>query len=157
MATGGTIGLAFVDIVGETSRTEQQVERDMSRVVAQVGEAIRPVDITAAVENGTEQDLTRQINADIRAVSAAAVAVRVDARLSQDARDRISAQLRETTAQLRATRSELEIRVAERPIVESTVEAVVEAAHVAEAARSEERRVGKECRCRRAPDAGRET
>jgi len=134
MATGGTIGLAFVDIVGDTSRTEQQVERDMSRVVAQVGEAIRPVDITAAVENGTEQDLTRQINADIRAVSAAADAVRVDARLSQDARDRIRAQLRETTAQLRASRSELEIRVAERPIVESTVEAVVEAAHVAEAA-----------------------
>lgn len=133
MATGGTIGLAFVDIVGDTSRTEQQVERDMSHVIASVGQVLRPVDITAAVENGTEQDLTRQINADLRAVSAAADAIQVDARLSPDARQRLQANLRRTTNELRAARSELEIRVAERPIVESTVEAVVEAVHVAEA------------------------
>lgn len=133
MAGGGTIGLAFVDIVGDTSRTERQVERDMSRVVAQVGEAIRPVDITAAVDAGTESDLTRQINADIRAVSAAADAVRVDARLSDDARARLQRQLRRTTEQLRSARSELEVRVAERPVVESTVDAVQTAVRVAEA------------------------
>jgi hypothetical protein len=30
------IGLAFVDIVGDTSRTADQVERDMNRVLTEV-------------------------------------------------------------------------------------------------------------------------
>lgn len=129
----GEIGLAFVDIVGDTSRTEQQVQRDMSRVIAVVGDSLNAVEVQAAVDAGTEQDLTRSINADIRAVTAAAQSVEVRADLSPETRADLRRQLRETAAALRASRSEIEVRVANRPIVESTVEAVVEAVAVAEA------------------------
>lgn len=127
------IGLAFVDVLGDTSRAAPQIERDMGRVLATVSDAIQPVEIQAAVEAGTEADLTREINRDLRAVSAAADAVQVNASLDPDTRARLRAQLRETAASLRAARSEIQLRVDERPVVESTVAAVEEAVHVAEA------------------------
>ena len=65
------IGLAFVDIVGDTSRTAEQVERDMNRVLAVVEDEISPVEVQAAVDRGAERELTQELNRDLRAVSAA--------------------------------------------------------------------------------------
>jgi len=105
----------------------------MNRALAVVSDEIDPVTIQSAVENGTEADLRREFNADIRAINAAIDRVRVRADLDPDTRQTLTRQLRETAAQLRASRSELEVRVAERPVVESTVEAVTTAVRVAEA------------------------
>jgi phage-related protein len=127
------VGVAFVDILGDTSRAPAQIERDMNRALAVVSDEIDPVTIQSAVENGTEADLRREFNADIRAINAAIDRVRVRADLDPDTRQTLTRQLRETAAQLRASRSELEVRVAERPVVESTVEAVTTAVRVAEA------------------------
>jgi phage-related protein len=129
----GAIGLAFVDILGDTSRAEPQIERDMNRVLAVVGDAIRPVEIQAAVDSGAEADLTRELNSDIRAVQAASDALNVRVDLDPETRTRLRSQLRAASAQLRAARSEVEVRVANRPVVESTVEAVQEAVRIAEA------------------------
>lgn len=127
------IGLAFVDIIGDTSRTGDQVERDMNRVLAVVEDEINPVEVQAAVDNGTERDLTQELNRDLRAVSAALNAVQVRADLDPDTRDRLQRQLRETSRALRSARTELQVRVDNRPIVEDVTAAVVEAVEVAEA------------------------
>ena len=127
------IGLAFVDIIGDTSRTADQVERDMNRVLATVEEEISPVEIQAAVDNGTERDLTQEFNQDIRAVTAAINAVRVRADLDPETRTRLRRQLEETSRALRSARTELQVRVDNRPIVEDVTAAVVEAVEVAEA------------------------
>lgn len=123
------IGVAFVDILGDTSRAAPQIERDMNRVVAVVNDAIDPAEIRAAVEAGTEADLTREINQDLRAVSAAIQRVQVSAELSPEARANLERQLRETTRRLRAARAELEVRVDERGVIAQ----VTEVAAVAEA------------------------
>lgn len=127
------IGLAFVDIIGDTSRTGDQVERDMNRVLAVVEDEINPVEVQAAVDNGTERDLTQELNRDLRAVAAAINAVQVRADLDPDTRDRLQRQLRDTSRALRSARTELQVRVDNRPIVEDVTAAVVEAVEVAEA------------------------
>jgi phage-related protein len=121
------IGLAFVDIVGDTSRTEQQVERDMNRVLAVVEEALDPVDIQAAVDAGTEQDLVRELNQDIRAAQAAISAINVDVRLDPETRRRLTDGLKTAIAQTRARADEIKVRVDNRAVVEEVVVAVEEA------------------------------
>jgi phage-related protein len=128
------IGLAFVDIVGDTSRTEAQVERDMNRVLAVVEDSIDPVEIQGAVDAGTERALTNEMNQDIRAAQAAISEIQVRADLDPETRARLEASLKTTIAELRRRRAELQVRVDNRPIIEDTVEAVVEAVHIAEAA-----------------------
>lgn len=127
------VGVAFVDILGDTSRAPAQIERDMNRALAVVSDEINPVEIQAAVERGAEAELRAEFNRDIRAVNAAIDRVRVRADLDPETRRNLTRQLRETSAQLRSARSELEVRVAERPIVEDVTAAVIEAVHVAEA------------------------
>lgn len=105
------IGLAFVDIVGDTSRTAEQVERDMTRVLAVVEEDLDPLDIQAAVAAGTEQDLVRDLNQDIRAAQAAINAVQVDARLDSNTQAELTAGLRAAIQQSRARLGEIEVRV----------------------------------------------
>jgi phage-related protein len=121
------IGLAFVDIVGDTSRTEQQVERDMNRVLAVVEEALDPVDIQAAVDAGTEQDLVRELNQDIRAAQAAISAINVDVRLDPETRQRLTEGLKTAIAQTRARADEIKVRVDNRAVVEEVIVAVEEA------------------------------
>src|SRR4030095_15727624 len=116
------VGVAFVDILGDTSRAPAQIERDMNRALAVVSDEIDPVTIQSAVENGTEADLRREFNADIRAINAAIDRVRVRADLDPDTRQTLTRQLRETAAQLRASRSELEVRVGGRPVGDATGE-----------------------------------
>lgn len=127
------VGLAFVDIVGDTTRTEPQIERDMSRVLATVQDALSPVEVQAAVDSGTEQELTRELNSDIRAAQQAINAIRVNTALSPDARRRLTTDLRQTITAARASIGEIQLRVAERPIVEDTVAAVQTAVQVAQA------------------------
>lgn len=111
------IGLAFVDIVGDTSRTAEQVERDMTRVLAVVEEDLDPLDIQAAVQSGTEQNLVRDLNQDIRAAQAAINAVQVDARLDPDTQAELTRGLRAAIQQSRARIGEIEVRVdADRPV-----------------------------------------
>lgn len=105
------IGLAFVDIVGDTSRTAEQVERDMTRVLAVVEEDLDPLDIQAAVQAGTEQDLVRSLNQDIRAAQAAIDAIQVDARLDPDTQAELTRGLRTAIQQSRARIGEIEVRV----------------------------------------------
>lgn len=128
------IGLAFVDIVGDTSRTEAQVERDMNRVLAVVQDSIDPVEVQGAVDAGTERALTNEMNQDIRAAQAAISEIQVRADLDPETRARLEASLKETIAELRRRRAELQVRVDNRPIIEDTVAGVVEAVRVAEAA-----------------------
>jgi phage-related protein len=128
------IGLAFVDIVGDTSRTEAQVEHDMNRVLAVVEDSIDPVEVQAAVDAGTERALTQEMNADIRAAQAAIAEIQVRADLDPETRARLEASLKETVNELRRRRAELQVRVDNRPIIEDTVAAVVEAVQIAEAA-----------------------
>lgn len=128
------IGLAFVDIVGDTSRTEAQVERDMNRVLAVVEDSIDPVEIQGAVDAGTERALTNEMNQDIRAAQAAISEIQVRADLDPETRARLEASLKETIAELRRRRAELQVRVDNRPIIEDTVAGVVEAVRIAEAA-----------------------
>lgn len=114
------IGLAFVDIIGDTSRTAEQVERDMNRVLAVVEEDLDPVDIQAAVQSGTEQDLVRSLNQDIRAAQAAINAVQVDARLDSNTQAELTANLRTAIQQSRARIGEIEVRVnADQPAREA--------------------------------------
>lgn len=127
------IGLAFVDIIGDTSRTADQVERDMNRVLAVVEDEISPVEVQAAVDNGTERELTQELNRDLRAVAAAINAVQVRADLDPDTRRRLTQQLKETARALRSAKAEIQVRVDNRPIVEDVTAAVVEAVEVAEA------------------------
>lgn len=127
------IGLAFVDIIGDTSRTGDQVERDMNRVLAVVEDEINPVEIQAAVDNGTERELTQELNRDLRAVAAAINAVQVRADLDADTKARLTRQLKETARALRSAKAEIQVRVDNRPIVEDVTAAVVEAVEVAEA------------------------
>jgi phage-related protein len=127
------IGLAFVDIVGDTSRTEGQIERDMNRVLAVVEDVIDPVAVRAAVEAGTGAELQRELRGDIQSVQAALQSVQVNAELSPEARARLTASLRETLARARASAGELQLRIDNQAIVTETTVAVVEAVRVAEA------------------------
>jgi phage-related protein len=127
------IGLAFVDIVGDTSRTEGQIERDMNRVLAVVEDVIDPVAVRAAVEAGTGAELQRELRGDIQSVQAALQSVQVNAELSPETRARLTASLRETLARARASAGELQLRIDNQAIVTETTVAVVEAVRVAEA------------------------
>jgi phage-related protein len=122
------IGLAFVDIVGDTSRTADQVEQDMNRVLTEVQQTIDPVEVQAAVESGTEQDLVRTLNQDIRAAQAAIAAVQVDARLSPETQQALTAGLRQTISRAQARISEVRVRVDARELVEETEAALAQAA-----------------------------
>lgn len=121
------IGLAFVDIIGDTTRTEQQVERDMNRVLAVVEEAIDPVDIQAAVDSHAEEDLLRELNRDIRAAQAAISAINVDARLDPQTQQRLTDGLKEAIAITRARADQIKVRVDNRAVVTEVVAAVEEA------------------------------
>lgn len=128
------IGLAFVDIVGDTSRTEQQVERDMNLVLAEVERDIDPVAIQAAVAQGTEQSLTRELNQDIRASQQAIQAIELDARLSPETRAELTRNLRQAVQRARVAAGEIELRVSQRNMIREAIEGAQEAARAAEAA-----------------------
>lgn len=126
-----SIGTAFVDILGDTSRTATQVERDMNRVVAVVSDAIDPAEIRAAVADGTTRDLTQEFNRDLRAVSAALQAVDVNAQLSPESREQVRTQLRDLQRQIRSASANLRVQVDEESAVRQAVEAARAAQHAA--------------------------
>jgi len=126
------IGLAFVDIVGDTSRTGAQIERDLNREIAFVEESIDEVQIDMALASGTADDLLRYVNADLEAVGNAAQAVNVNAELDPNTRARIQHQLQVVAQSLRGAREQIRIGVDEDQIVEETVAAVETAVEVAE-------------------------
>lgn len=104
------IGLAFVDILGDTSRTADQIERDMNRVLAVVQDEIQELEVDAAVQQGTEQDLVRELNQQIRAVNASIQAVQVRTDLDPQSQRQLVADMRRTVTQARARIGEIEVR-----------------------------------------------
>lgn len=128
------IGLAFVDIVGDTSRTEAQIERDMNRVLDETEDRIDPLEIRATVDAGAGRDLQRDFRNDIRAIQAAIQSVQVNASLSPETQARLTGSLRESLTRVRAAAGDLQVRLDHEALAQDATEAVVEAVHVAEAA-----------------------
>lgn len=122
------IGLAFVDILGDTSRTAEQVERDMNRVLAVVQDEIQEIEIEAGVEAGTEQELVRSLNQDIRAAQAAIQAVQVRTDLDPAAQQQLVRDLRQSVAGARARLGEIKVRVDARGPVEEVQEVIADVA-----------------------------
>lgn len=124
------VGVAFVDIVGDTSGTSQQLEHDMNHVVAQVQGDLSPVDVSAQIAPGTQSQLVNQLEADLLRISQSAGDVNVQAHLVNDP-GRLAESLHRLIEQAQTAGGELHLQVDAQHLAAQTHEAVAIAEELA--------------------------
>ncbi len=128
------IGLAFVDIVGDTTRTEAQIERDMNRVIGEVESAIDPVEVSADVDRSQDRHLLADLNAQIADLQSRAHDLSVNPSIDELWRHDGLARLNRDIAALQAEADSIRVDVDTDHIATDLTESVREAVRIAEVA-----------------------
>lgn len=128
------IGLAFVDIVGDTSRTEAQIERDMNRVIGEVEDAIDPIDVHAEIDRSDDRRLLSDLNEQIADLQSRARDLSVNPNIDEFWRHNGLQTLNRDIAALQAEADRIRVDTDTGHIAMDLSQSVREAVRVAEAA-----------------------
>lgn len=104
-------GQSFVTVVADTSRTGDDLETDLDRILQRVERELDNVDVNAAMASGSQDALQQRMQAIVRDISRSVGDIEVDGRLSDDAQRVLAHDMRAAMDRAMAVAGDLQFRV----------------------------------------------